>query len=360
MGSKLRPLYDKLYIGVETFLLARGARRDARRDLKPLPPNPQVDEQYDSLIRPYWRQFRVAVPKKYWFHLLANANRPFSPRYIPDDLWFGRIIPHYNNLIFAKALQDKCLHSVLFPDMRRPVTVVKRIAGVYYDDGLSLLTEDEAVARCHDRGRILAKPSVGSGQGHSIRFYDSAALSDGDIRDIFRQYGDNFIIQEKMAQHPDLAKLNPGSLNTIRIITFLHGGQVRVLASILRMGGSSSEVDNTSQGGYKAAIGPDGRLDALGMDHHFRFSDRSENGTLFASVTVPSFARVVESVCAHAAKMSHFKIIGWDMAVAPDGEPVLVEYNVIPAQAHAANGPIFGDLTDTVLAEVFGKRGERP
>ena len=356
MGSKLRPLYDKLYIAVETWLLAIGARREARQDVKGVGPNPRVEAEYASVIRPYWRQFRTRPPKKYWFTLLAHPNRPFDPRYIPDDMWFDRIIPHYNNLSFAKALQDKCLHNVLFPDMRRPVTVVKRIAGVYYDDGLSLLTEDEAAARCRGRGRILVKPSVGSGQGHSIRFYDSASLSDGDVRDIFRQYGDNFIVQEKMDQHPDLARLNPGSLNTVRLITFLHGGQVHLLAAILRVGGSSSEVDNTSQGGYKAAIGPGGRLDTLGMDHHFHFSDHYENGIPFGSVTVPSYDRVVESVCAHAAKMSHFKIIGWDMAVAPDGEPVLVEYNVIPAQAHAANGPIFGDLTDTVLTEVFGRR----
>ncbi len=349
-------MYDRLYTGVETWLLARGARQDARQDLKGLGPNLKVASEYSSVIRPYWKQFRTRTPKRYWFELLANEHRPFSPKYIPDDMWFSHIIPHYNNLIFAKALQDKCLHSVLFPDIRRPVTVVKRIAGEYYDDALNLLTEGEAASCLHGHGRVIVKPSVNSGQGHGIQFYDSDDLSEQDALDILWRSGRNFIIQEKLAQHSDLARLNPGSLNTVRVITFLHGTQVHVLAAILRVGGADSEVDNTSQGGFKATVLPDGRLDRLGMDHHFRYSDHYENGIRFADVTIPSYDRVLDAVCNHAAKMSHFKLIGWDMAVATDGEPVLVEYNVIPAPAHATNGPIFGDLTDEVLAEVFGRR----
>ena len=356
MGSKLRPLYDKLYIGVETFLLARDARRDAKRDVKHLPPNPQVDEQYDSLIRSYWRQFKVSVPKKYWFHLLANANRPFSPKYIPDDLWFGRIIPHYNNLIFAKALQDKCMYSVLFSGVPQPVTVVKNIAGVFYDGDMGLLTRQEAVARCHGTGRILAKPSVSTGMGNNIRFYDREALTDGDIEGIFRQYRENFIVQEKLVQHPDLARLNPSSLNTIRVLTFLHGDRVHVLTAVLRVGGPASEVDNTSQGGYAVTIRPDGSLAPLGQNKKWEYAEALANGVRFQDVTIPSYDRVIQTVTALAARFGQFRIIGWDMAVAQDGEPTLVEYNIIPMHGCHCSAPVFGDMTDQVLEEVFGRR----
>lgn len=359
MSSKLRTLYDKLYVGVEARILAFQEGSINKKLARTLPKVPQLDSQYKQVIRPYWKQFKVPVPRKIWYRLYCNEARPFRPEYIPDNLWFRDIVPHYNNLIFAKALQDKCLHSVLFPDIRRPVTRVKNIAGIFYDDQLNLLSPEEAVLRCQGHGRILIKPSVGSGQGHGIRFFDSESLSREDILALFRSYGENFIVQDKMGQHEVLAALNPNSLNTIRVVTFLHRGEVHILTAILRVGGGSNEVDNTSQGGYKSTIQPDGRLSRLGtskINGRWEYVETYPNGVRFEDVVIPSYDRIKDLVCTQAARMAHFKIIGWDIAVAPDGEPVLVEYNVIPAQGHGTGGPIFGDMTDEVLEEVYGRR----
>lgn len=359
MGSKFRPLYDKLYIGVEVLLLGLGASRSGRKNAKFMPANPRVEPEYKTTIRSYWKQFKTSAPKKYWFKLLCNEANEFSPKYIPDDKWFRDIVPHYNNLIFAKALQDKCLHNVLFPDMKRPETVVKRIAGVFYDDALNLLSREEAAARCRSVGRILIKPSVGSGQGNGIEFFTSEELTESDINAIFDKYGRDFIVQKKMSQHPVLASLNANSLNTIRVITFLHKDKVHILTSILRVGGGDNEVDNTSQGGYKCTINPDGRLQKLGLSKiggYWAYTESYPNGIRFEDVVIPSFDKIKDIVCTHAAKMSHFPIIGWDIAVDPDGDPVLVEFNVIPAQGHGTDGPLFGDLTDEVLEEVYGRR----
>lgn len=359
MASKLRPLYDKIYVGVEAWLLAREGRREAKKYARLIGPNPRVDAEYDTAIRGYWRQFRVATPKKYWFTLFANPNRAFSPKFIPDDLWFFRILPHFNNLIFAKAHQDKCLHSVLFPDIKRPETIVKNVAGVFYDDELHLLTHAQAVARCHDKGRILVKPSVGSGGGDNIRFFDSGALSDGDIEDIFRRYGRNFIIQKKMPQHADMARLNPASLNTVRAVTFLYNDQVYLLNAVLRIGSGDSEMDNTCQGGVVVHIGPDGRLDTLGVNKAWQYTDVLPNGIRLADVTVPSYERIVESVKRLAVRMGHYRIIGWDIAVTPEGEPMLIEFNILPMLSCQFSQPPFGELTDQVLEEVFGRRDKK-
>ncbi len=363
MGSKLRPLYDKLYIKVETVLLAAEYRSAAKKRASTVPALPTLNEDYKAAVRPYWKQFRVPIPKKYNFRLFGNPDKGLGehvdPRYIPDDLWFGRVVPHYNNLIFAKALQDKCLHNLLFPGIRRPVTVVKRIAGVFYDDDLHLLTEAQAAAAFRGHGRVIVKPSVSTGQGHGIRFYDSDAMTDNEIAAVFRQYGDNFIAQEKMLQHPDLAALNPGSLNTVRILTFLHGGEVHMLSSILRIGGADSEIDNVSQGGYQCTVRPDGTLEDRAITKRggawVTVTENAE-GRRFGDMKVPSFDRVQEAVRREASRMAHFPILGWDIAVDPDGSPVLVEYNVIPGQNQGTGGPTFGDLTDEVLTEVFGHR----
>ena len=357
--SKLRELYDKLYIQTEVWLLARYGTRTNRKWSKTVPMNPRVEREYNTTVRAYWRQFRVRTPKKFWFRLLCSGHAPFSPKHIPDDLWRQYIIPHYNNLIFAKAWQDKCMDNVLFPDVRRPESLVKNIAGVFYDDELHLLTRQEAIARCKNAGRILVKPSVGSGGGDNIRFYDSDSLSDRDVEDIFDRYGSNYLVQKKMGQHETLEAMNPRSLNTIRLITFLHENQVHILTAFLRVGAGASEVDNTSQGGYKCNVTPDGRLMeyAVTKTHgRWEYVSVHPSGTRFADVVIPSWDRVTETVRTQAARMAHFKIIGWDIAVSPDGDPTLIEFNIIPAPGYCTDGPLFGDLTDQVLEEVFGRR----
>lgn len=359
MANKLRDLCDRLYVAAETCYNACVDRKEARRNAKYMTENPRVAQEWNKTIKPYWRQFGLRPPRRFWFRLYCNEANPFHPGYIPDDRYTRDVIPHYNNIIFAHALQDKCLHSVLFSDVKRPETVVKNIAGVFYDDSLNLLTREEAAARIKNQGRIIVKPSVGSGGGANIRFFDSDTLTDEEIEGIFQKYKRNFIIQKKMQQHPVLAALNPNSLNTVRLITFLHEGEVRILTAILRVGGGSNEVDNTSQGGYKSSIRPDGRLHTLGLTKiggHWKYVETYPNGLRFEDVVIPSYDRICRTVCQLASKMSHFKIIGWDIAVDPEGEPTLIEYNVIPAQGHGTDGPLFGDLTETVLEEVYGRR----
>ena len=361
MDNKLRSVYDRLYIKTETMLLALGYTRKDRHYAALVKPLPTLDEDYRTVVRPYWKKYQVRVPKKFHFRLFCNAEKGvetrLDPRYIPDDLWFGRIVPYYNNLIFAKAMQDKCLHSLLFPEVRRPVTVVKRIAGVFYDDSLHIVHRADAAALCTGRGRVIVKPSVSTGQGRNIHFYDTDDWTPEDAEKMFDRSGNNFVVQEKQAQHPDLARLNPDSLNSIRIISFLKDDEVHILTQILRVGGFGSEVDNISQGGYQCAILPDGRLADRGFTYRngrWEYAEAYPNGIRFEDVTVPSFDRAREIVRTQAARMSHFKLIGWDFAVAPDGEPVFIEFNVIPAQDQESTGPTFGDLTDEVLAEVFG------
>ena len=162
-----------------------------------------------------------------------------------------------------------------------------------------------------------------------------------------------------MAQHETLATFNPNSVNTLRFYTFLFKNKVHILSAILRVGGGSNEMDNVSQGGYQCTILEGGQLaryaiSKLGGTWHN--VEECPSGMRFADVRIPNYDRIADAVCAVAAKMSHFKIVGWDIAVAPDAEPVLIEYNVIPGQSQGTCGPSFGDLTDEVLEEVFGRR----
>ena len=356
---RLGKTIDSAYTQIDLIHLGIGAAHEYRAQARKAAKNPEVTAKYKTVIRPYWKQFGVRMPKKFWFDLYANARTGFSEKYIPDDLWYRYILPHYNHVPAAYALQDKCALSEMFPDIRHPVTPVRNMSGAFFDEAKNRITAEEAAQLCLHRGRILIKPSVGSGQGHGIRFFDSDALTAADVLKLFADYGQNFLVQEKLRQHDDLAALNPDSLNTLRIKTFLYDNRVRVLSSIVRVGRRHAELDNISQGGFGIPILEDGRLGGTGVTYangRMIYVDAFDDGRKFTDYGIPSYGRVIESVKALAAKTGYFRIIGWDLSVAADGEPVLIEYNVLPGGDQDICGPTFGDLTDNVLAEVFGRR----
>ena len=59
-------------------------------------------------------------------------------------------------------------------------------------------------------------------------------------------------MQGVVKQHPILEKMNPSSLNTIRVVSFFFEGEVYILSIILRMGAKNARVDNIGAGDLRA------------------------------------------------------------------------------------------------------------
>ena len=356
--SKLRDRYDKLYVDFSLWFAARQHIRDFSKLQKQAEPIEHFGKKYREIVVPYWKKYRVS-PGKRWYRVYWDANQSESPRFIPNDLWLTKILPHFNTVLYSKgALQDKCLHSVFLPDIKRPETVVKNVAGVFYTDDLESIGEEEAVRRIKGCGDQIIKPSVGTSQGHGISFIDGETRSEEEIREILKSYKRNYIVQKVLKQHETMRMLNEASVNTVRVISFFYKGEIRFLSSILRIGGKKSRIDNVSQGGYQCTINPDGTLQKMAYayrDGIARLVDRTDDGVVFDGITVPGYEEILKEIRNHAVKMGHFKILGWDFAVDEDGRPVFIEYNTLPGQNQMTCGPTFGDLTDEVLNEVFGK-----
>lgn len=174
---------------------------------------------------------------------------------------------------------------------------------------------------------------------------------------VFEQYGiGGFVLQRFLKQHKDLARIHEKSINTVRIITFQFENQVHVLSAQLRMGVGDSDVDNISAGGIACPIQPDGRLQERAVTRKSEWSDCHPSGIKFKDIQVPSFDKIVATAIKLQESMPYLNIIGWDFAVAEDGEPILIEFNTPCNQNQIAGGPTFGDLTDRVLDDVFRKK----
>lgn len=141
-----------------------------------------------------------------------------------------------------------------------------------------------------------------------------------------------YIIQRTVVQHPDMAKLHPQSLNTMRLVTIknINTGQISILPSILRIGTGSSYVDNTSQGGV--AVGIDfstGNLKTHGfLKPQFggRVDRHPDSNIKFDEFQIPFLNQAIEQAKFLHSKLPDIHSIGWDIAISPEG-PVFIEGN---------------------------------
>ena len=311
------------------------------------------DKEFRDVVLKYWEPYGVK-PKKYWYTMYCDGRTAYEPRYIPDTMWYGDILPYFNNLMVRRAYVDKSMYTKILPDLKKPVTVVKNIAGYFFNGDLDQpITREEAVALCKDEEHLIFKPSLDSGGGRSILFYDKETMNEETISNYFDEYGAGFVVQRLVEQHPDLARIHKESLNSIRVMALHFQGEVHILSAQLRMGSGGARVDNYSAGGYSANINPDGSLSEFAVNKQTGIATEHPCGLKFKDIVVPHYDRVIETIKRAHKELPYFNIIGWDFSVDPEGNPVFIEINVTPEPNQIGSGPTFGDLTEEVLKEVF-------
>ena len=142
-----------------------------------------------------------------------------------------------------------------------------------------------------------------------------------------------FLFQETVKQHPDLNKLNPSSLNTIRFDTFINtDGKIEIMSGYLRMSITNLHVDNICSGG--CFVGIDLKTGKLKKIAYLTFkyygvkvlTEHPLTNTIFENFNIPFFTQAKELVIRTASFMPGIRIIGWDVGIGESG-PVLIEGN---------------------------------
>lgn len=346
-------LVDRAYVNIKCFNKIRTAKKDAKMRLKILNGGFTGKQgEFEKVVLNYWKPYGIR-PKKYWYQLYCDGKGGFDPRYIPDDIWEGKIYPYFNNITWGRAYADKCAYDRLFPHLNRPRTIIKNSCGRFYDGNQSVIDKEQAIQLCLQEERFIVKFTTFTSGGRNIRVYESGEVNEEIVRNMFETYEMNFIVQELVEQHPDLAKIHEGSLNTLRIISFFFKGEVHILSAQLRMGSGDARIDNYSSGGYACNVNLDGRLSERAVSKAEGWSYKHPCGLEFKDIVVPHYKDVIKVVKEEHRKLPQLNIIGWDFAVGKNGEPVFIELNVTPESNQNGSGPTFGDLTEEVLKDVF-------
>lgn len=167
-------------------------------------------------------------------------------------------------------------------------------------------------------------------------------------------------MQELIKQHPNLSKLHKDSVNTLRMLTFHDCKEPVLLSAVVRMGANGSEVDNASKGGLFCGIKDNGQLTRFGYNRRGQAFDRHPQGAVFLECRIPNYDKCKQMVLELSNRLIKVaRLIAWDIAVADDGEPVLIEVNLAYSGVdlfQMANGPLFGEKTEQVIHDVFSEK----
>lgn len=308
-----------------------------------------------------WRgRYGIPVRDTYYRFVRLFTGR-FSPQYVPDDIQYLHILPAINPLADCRVLQDKSVYGFYFPDVKRPHEIFRTVRGVCYGEGNEFISRDDAVRRAVAFGRrVCVKPTVENGEGRGVSFLDLG--SSDEVERLFDVYNGNFTVQEVVSQSPETAVFNPTSLNTFRINTLFLGGRFSVLATVLRVGGMGSDVDNVGAGGYGVGIEADGSLQKIAHDSSGHAIAVGHDGLPLEGLRVPSFSRVLDFVERLHRRIPYIGLVGWDVALDSYGEPLLIEFNAASlgiAYVQLAFGPLYGDRFEEVMDYVASSEKRR-
>lgn len=333
-------------------ILIRRRRRYFRRRIRSLAPKYVLTREQEEQIQAFYRPYGKVDT---WFHnFYFQKTGEFRVDYLPEDLYYCRIDPHFNDWHEGTYLDNKCYYRRMFQGVRQPEELAARVGGMWFTGDYAPISREALGALLAKEPEIVVKMAMGSEGGKGVFFLpgDQFDQVEGRIRH-------DIVIQRPIRQHPQLAAVNASSVNTIRLISLLRQGQVKVYSGILRIGQGGARVDNASSGGITCGITPEGKLKTYAYNTAGeRFTQHPDTGLVFAGHAIPGYADCVAAVEKLHVQVPHFRLVSWDFSVTETGEPLLIEANLYFGQLdfhQLNNGPLFGADTQEILAEVLGK-----
>jgi hypothetical protein len=184
---------------------------------------------------------------------------------------------------------------------------------------------DQVRAFAQRLGTIVTKEPVGQA-GTGVHRYHAADVADwADFHRGLLERGE-LLIEEVIVQHPDLAAVCPGTVNTTRVTAFFDGEQTHILAMAQKFG-RGAVSDQMTFGGFYTMLDENGHAVGAGYDSHAHVHEfHPESGFRIADFQLPMMAEVRAFVDRVARVVPQVQYVGWDIVVTPTG-PVLVEGN---------------------------------
>jgi hypothetical protein len=295
----------------------------------------------------YLMMNQKVIPKHYFSRYLFKKGITNLKDYLPNKLLNDKIPLLLNDKNAKEVLDNKlyfdmfyrqfdlALPKILMYNHKQTFVYGNRWIEIRNIEEFTLLLE-EIFRQNPSYTSIFIKKTYSSSSGNKIfkLYLDQLRREPETLEKLFEEIlKSEFLFQETVLQHPDLNKLNPSCLNTIRIDTFNDScGKINVVSALIRMSTNNLYVDNVNAGGCYVGIVPEtGRLKKLAYPSIKNggvkvLTEHPITKTVYENFVIPYFPQIQELVIKAASYMPGLRLIGWDVGVGKSG-PVLIEGN---------------------------------
>lgn len=259
-----------------------------------------------------------------WIALYTEIRGEFKEGWIPYDYYRFKVVNKLNIDTFSRLSGIKTFDFRLFDRKVIEPEAVCLNNRTYQPDG-TVISKDTLVKRLKALNcELVIKPDDGSG-GKNIQFVHSKNITKNHF-----PVAESIVIQKALNQHYLLEKVNPSSINTFRVLSFINTeGKVEIKFVFLRFGVAGSRLDNISKGGGWVFIFPNGRADdySYNLEGFELVQKHPDTGVKFSTLSFPVYDKVVQLCKECHRKIPYAAFIGWDVFITEGGEAKLIEWN---------------------------------
>lgn len=305
-----------------------------------------VEKKYKDL----WGAFNSRLNMD-TLRISANISGKADPRIVPEEIFVADIEPSLMvdpNLVF---LSNKSYYNQRFPNGKFPADLLHLIDGQWYDRNFNRLEPEEWLSEIDTFiYPVVIKPSSDSYGGRGVYFAQEPKELIAHSRDM-----SDYVVQEKVEQHPFFESFHPTSINTIRVYLYrsVSDHQLHILSMDLTIGRSGSKVNNETVGGMYSGINENGTLVGYAVDKYGKRYEKHPDTGMSFDLTIPDIEGLKQFSLVLGKKMLPATLIGLDLFYDKKGEWKTMEVNT---QSHSIRSaqyfgqPFFGEFTEEVIA----------
>lgn len=327
--------------------------------------NIRLSPEEKKRAKEFYRKYYGRTVPLFWHRLYKSYTGVFDEKYFPEILFSARLEDKLNPYRVAAPLENKAfIPQKLFSNLdksmkiRVPYMYCMDLGGTKWDSNGRIISEKEALDILENGGEkeVIIKPVVDTMGGANVsllKLKDGKDLISGkSCKEIFSKYGQNYIVQERVRNHPSISRLYDKSINTIRVITFVADNKINVAPLAMRIGVSGRVVDN---GGIFIGVSEDGSLNSVGYSKKgiVRYDEHPDTKVKFEGYKIEGVPERIEAAKQLHGMIPQLKMLSWDMAFDEEGNVVVIEVNTTGQSVWfpqmVTGKSIFGEYTGEML-----------
>lgn len=311
---------------------------------------PEITDDELKQIRKTWPMWKIKKDDLIWSRVYKKFHG-FSPYIIGN--WHTYLLrQEFNPYEQLSSFEYKGLFDVYFPEIPFPKSFVRRIQNVYYDLNMQVISRERAVDILLQYDTYIIKPSFGTNQGKGVEKVNLNVVDKKKrILESFEDQKSDFIAQEVLEQHPDVAALNPTSLNCCRVTSVYIDGKFG-FSTVFKIGKAGSNIDNW-RSSYFCGVCQDGTLSQYGFANDLKIVEQTDNGITIRGFRLPCYKDIVILVEKYHKKyFPNCGMIGWDVLVDKNNSVRVIEMNLtVPGLVaeQLAAGDFLKDFRDEIV-----------